>query len=71
MRIETTVFGVRVGYEEFIFAHGKAPAGNGTWAFYFNNENEPHFYNGLFSQVKKEAAKDAKSNGYYNIKVGA
>lgn len=71
MSFESTVFGVRVGYEKYIFAHRKSPAGRGEWAFYFNNESEPHFYNGLFSQVKKEAARDAKANNCYNIQVGA
>lgn len=69
MTIETTINGVRVGYENYIFVHGNTPRGTGNWAFIMNGE--ARFYEGTFASARAKAVKDARSMGLYQIQVGA
>ncbi len=65
----TTIKGVRVGYENYIFAHGTAPRGTGNWAFDLNGEFR--CYSGTFTSSRAQAVKDALSMGLRNIQVGS
>lgn len=69
MTIETTIKGVRVGYENYIFVHGKAPRGTGNWAFVLDGEIRS--FEGTFATARALAVRDALSLGLHNIQVGA
>lgn len=69
MTIESTIKGVRVGYENYIFAHGKAPRGTGNWAFIL--DGEAHSFSGTFAAARAQAVKAARTLGLHNIQVGA
>lgn len=69
MTIETTIKGVRVGYENYIFVHGKAPRGTGNWAFELNGEFRS--YEGTFASARAQAVRDALALGLHNIQVGS
>ena len=71
MNMNTTQSGILVDYSTYIWTWGKAPRGNGNWAFYLGDETEPRFYQGSFAQTKKQAVRDAKSAGYWRVKVGS
>ncbi|MDE5878595.1 MAG: hypothetical protein K2G99_00965, partial [Desulfovibrio sp.] len=59
MTIETTIKGVRVGYENYIFVHGTAPRGTGNWAFELNGEFCS--YEGTFASARAQAVAVAVS----------
>lgn len=69
MTIESTIKGVRVSYENYIFVHGKAPRGTGNWAFIL--DGEARFYEGSFASARALAVKDAVALGLHNIQVGS
>lgn len=69
MTTSTTIKGVRVGYENYIFAHGIAPRGTGNWAFDLNGEFR--FYSGTFTSCRAQAVRDALSMNLHNIQVGS
>ncbi len=69
MTTSTTIKGVRVGYENYIFVHGTAPRGTGNWAF--DLDGEFRFYSGAFASSRAQAVKDALSMGLRNIQVGS
>ena len=69
MTIETTIKGVRVGYENYIFVHGKVPRGTGNWAFDLNGESR--YYSGTFASARAQAVRDARALGLHNIQVGS
>ncbi len=66
-----TISGIHINYVPYVWAYGKTPRGTGMWAYYFGDDEEPHFYNGSFTETKKQAVKDAKAAGYWSIKVGS
>lgn len=69
MTTSTTIKGVLVGYENYIFAHETAPRGTGNWAF--DLDGEYRFYSGTFASCRAQAVKDALSMGLRNIQVGS
>jgi hypothetical protein len=71
MKTNTRISGIFVDYSNYLWAHGKSPRGNGSWAFFLGDENKPRFYQGSFTETKKQAVKDAKACGYWRVKVGS
>lgn len=53
------------------FCHGKKPRGYGQWAFFFDNEAEPFWSTGKYSEAKKMAVTYAVTKGFSVVKVGA
>ena len=56
---------------EFEFAHGKKPRGQGQWAFFFDEEREPMWFNGSFSQARQFAMAWAVTKGHVRVRVGS
>jgi hypothetical protein len=56
-----------INERDYILGHGKAPRGNGTWAFLYE-DGTCEFIRGTYSKAKAEA----KKRGYAKqIKAGA
>ncbi len=71
MTTSTTISGIYIDYSAYVWAYGHSPRGKGGWVFYLGDEDEPRFYQGTFSQAKKLAVNDAKTAGYWKIKISA
>jgi len=58
---------------EYRRAHGKNPAGLGTWAFKFPGSSEPWFAPGviLFSEARRLAKTEAAKRGHYRCVLGS
>ena len=57
---------------EFEMAHGKRPRGDGGWAFFFHHTRcieEVVFYQGKYSEAKKQATAEAKKRGVREVFV--
>ena len=62
---------VEFNTREYEFSHGKSPRGYGYWAFFFDNEKEPQWFTGKYSEVKKLARAYAVMKGYRDVVVGS
>jgi hypothetical protein len=62
---------IEVNTTQYQFSHGKSPRGYGQWAFFFDGESEPQWYNGKFSDAKKMAIAYAVTKGHSRIAVGS
>lgn len=58
---------------EFEFTHGRAPRGDGAWAFSFKRNpdvmSEIFWINGFYGEAKKVAAKKARAEGQREVFV--
>ena len=56
-----------VNTNHYVFAHGKSPRGNGSWAFFMRNGHQEvgdmFWANGPYSVAKKAAVAEAKRRG--------
>ena len=61
--------------DEYEFAHGKKPRGEGMWAFFFDRRRRPDadpvFFNGKYGDTKRQAIEHAKKNGFRSVSVGS
>lgn len=67
---------VEFGTQAYEMAHGKSPAGRGSWAFYMgaNIDTAELFWvpgSVLYSEAKKVAAKEAVRRGLYRVVVAS
>lgn len=65
---------VHVNTNDFEFAHGKQPRGNGSWAFFFARRadvNTAFWFNGSYADAKKAAKEEAKRRGFDEVFVGS
>lgn len=57
---------------EFVMSHGHEPRGYGHWAFFFHPaRKEAWWCEGMFSDAKKEARKEARKRGVEEVFVGS
>lgn len=56
---------------EYKFAHGKAPRGPGNWAFFFDSNDRPCWFDGKYSDAKRAAMEFAKKHKHSAVKVGS
>jgi len=62
---------VRVYTEQYEFSHGKKPRGDGRWAFYFDGETDPRFFDGTYTEARDQAKSYAAFKGVTQVKVGS
>lgn len=66
---------VEVSTTSYVFAHGKEPRGQGGWAFFGvrngQRVEEPVFFDGTFTEARKQAIEWARANDYTRIAVGS
>jgi len=63
---------VSVNDSQYVFAHGKAPRGVGSWAFYMGDNPYPWWVDGAsYPQARRRAVDYARANGYTVVKVGS
>lgn len=62
---------VSVSTSAYQFAHGRAPRGDGSWAFYFAGESEPRWFQGSYSAARAEAVRVAAEAGCSSVSVGS
>jgi hypothetical protein len=60
--------------DEYELAHGRAPRGRGSWAFYFEDTPEvpwwtPHSM--TFGEARKQARAEAQRRGVTRVTVGS
>lgn len=62
---------IRVDTSAYYFAHGHEPRGRGSWAFYFNPQEEPWWAPGslLYSKARQLALREAQKRGLYSFTV--
>lgn len=62
---------IRVETSQYEFTHGHAPRGRGSWAFYFNLQEEPWWAPGslLYSKARRLALAEAQRRGVYSVTV--
>ena len=65
---------VVVSTREFEMAHGRSPRGRGGWAFFFDGATrveEAVWFNGLFSEARRQAVLHARAHGFHHVEVGS
>lgn len=62
---------IRVSTSQYVFTHGHEPRGRGSWAFYFNLQEEPWWAPGslLYSKARRLALAEAQKRGVYSVTV--
>lgn len=70
-RMATTAASVQVSTTEFQAAHGRAPRGSGTWAFFFAGEVEARWFRGTFTEAKSQATRAAAAAHVRSVSVGS
>lgn len=60
---------IEVGTKDYEFTYGRAPGGRGSWAFDIDGEDNLFWYNGLYSEARKAAKKEAVRRGVSFIVV--
>lgn len=67
---------IEINTTEYVFSHGKAPRGTGSWFFFGNRccqfiAGSYASFNGTFAEAKQQAKAWAKANRFHVIYVGA
>jgi len=66
---------VEVKTSEYEFSHGKKPKGTGSWAFFIDGDIgdvlRAHWFNGKYSEARKQAVAKARELGIGIITVGS
>lgn len=62
---------VQVITTPYEFAHGRAPKGRGAWAFEGCDLGELYWFNGLYSDARREAKKHFAALGVTHISVAS
>ena len=62
---------VKVNTTEFEHSWGRAPRGNGSWAFHFGSFESVFFVDGSFTVAKAEAVRRAVETGNREVFVGS
>jgi hypothetical protein len=52
---------------EYVFEHGHAPRGQGTWAFSISGRDETFWHTGTYRDAKKAAIAEAKKSTLYQL----
>lgn len=57
---------------QYVFAHGHEPRGRGGWAFRaWGTREEWTFFNGTFTEARRQATAWARERGVERVEVGA
>jgi hypothetical protein len=66
---------VEVRTSEYEFSHGHKPRGRGGWAFYMGRDtgdlSKVHWFNGTYSEAKRQVQAKARELGFESVTVGS
>jgi hypothetical protein len=65
---------VQVSTTQFEFCHSRRPRGEGTWAFFFDGEDDASkawWFTGSYGEARRAAVAYAKEHGYRSVQVGS
>lgn len=69
-----TASSVQVSTSNYEFAHEHRPRGEGNWAFDFSRGtdwNRQEWFQGTYSEARRQAVRFAVEMGYYHVEVGS